>query len=223
MRINKFIALHTGQSRRGADKLVAEGRVAVNGQPADTGQEVTAADIVTLDGQAISAKTTLTTIMFNKPKGYVVSRNGQGNRTVYDLLPSAMQHLKPVGRLDKHSSGLLIFTNDGALAEQLTHPRYAKQKVYQVVLNKPLQPLHHQMITEHGIRLEDGPSKLILERQADSDSHRWTVTMSEGRNRQIRRTFGALGYDVTQLHRTHFGPYALGNLQPGSHDTLTAS
>jgi 23S rRNA pseudouridine2605 synthase len=147
--------------------------------------------------------------MMNKPVGYVVSRNGQGSPTIYSLLPLQYHKLKPVGRLDKASSGLLLLTNDGNLANDLTHPSKQKVKIYEISLNLPLQPLHRQMISDHGIELEDGNSKLQLERREEGNDKDWTVTMHEGRNRQIRRTFGALGYDVTKLHRTQFGPYKL--------------
>jgi 23S rRNA pseudouridine2605 synthase len=151
----------------------------------------------------------------HKPRGYVVSRQGQGSDTIYDLLPPHYRYLNPVGRLDKDSSGLLLLTNDGKLAQTLTHPSHQKRKLYEVELNKPLEPLHRQMISDHGIQLEDGVSRLLLERRQDGDDTRWLVTMHEGRNRQIRRTFAALGYTVLTLHRTTFGDFALENLGPG--------
>lgn len=153
--------------------------------------------------------------MLNKPPGYVCSRAGQGSRTIYELLPSDYKILKPIGRLDKYSSGLLLLTNDGDLANELTHPRYAKTKVYDITLDKPLQPLHQQMINDRGLTLEDGLSKLSLLKL--NNSTEWQVTMREGRNRQIRRTFEALGYGITKLHRTSFGSYILKELAPGAH------
>lgn len=220
MRINKFVASASDLSRRGADAAVASGRVLVNGKPAEAGQEVSSDDQVTLDGHSIHAPAVTETIMLNKPIGYVVSRNGQGSKTVYDLLPAKLHHLNPVGRLDKESSGLLILTNDGALAEQLTHPRYEKEKVYEVRLNKPLRALHHQMISDYGVQLTDGPSKFLLERLQQGDDFHWRVRIREGRNRQIRRTFAALDYSVQDLHRTHFGDYALGKLRSGSFESV---
>lgn len=210
MRINKFVAAATGLSRRAADKAIASGRVQVNNQPPSIGIQVSADDIVTLDGSIIKLPDRVTTIMLNKPAGYVCSRAGQGSQTIYNLLPAKFHDLKPVGRLDKDSSGLLILTNDGDLANQLTHPRYAKTKVYEVQLDNVLQPLHQQMITNDGIQLDDGPSKLLLA-SLNKQGRDWQVTMQEGRNRQIRRTFAALGYNVERLHRTIFGPYKLGN------------
>jgi 23S rRNA pseudouridine2605 synthase len=214
MRLNKYIALATGMSRRAADTAIADGRVRLNSIPPTQGVQVTEGDIVTLDGQTI-APLKHTTIMFHKPVGCVCSRDGQGSETIYDILPRQYDHLKPVGRLDKYSSGLLILTNDGNLANELTHPSRQKLKVYEVTLHKELQPLHRQMISDYGVELEDGRSKLVLDRLEDDNDKKWTVTMSEGRNRQIRRTFAALGYTVRELHRTQFGPYILGNLKSG--------
>jgi 23S rRNA pseudouridine2605 synthase len=214
MRINKYVAQATGLSRRTADAAIAEGRVQLNGHAPEAGQDVTDGDTVTLDNRAITPDVNTITILLNKPVGYVCSRAGQGSKTVYDLLPPELHHLKSVGRLDKNSSGLLLLTNDGQLAHELTHPSRQKQKVYEITLDKPLQPLHHQMISDHGVMLEDGPSKFELEKISDEKS--WRITMHEGRNRQIRRTFAALGYEVVALQRTQFGTYHLDKLTSGS-------
>ncbi|HSX16168.1 MAG TPA: pseudouridine synthase [Candidatus Saccharimonadales bacterium] len=221
MRLNKFIASGTDLSRRAADDAIAQGRVQVNGQKPTPGQDITETDSVTLDNQRITPSVKPLTLMLNKPPGIVVSRDGQGAKTIYDLLPPEYHRLNPIGRLDKYSSGLLLLTNDGQLAQELTHPSRQKVKIYEILLDKPLQPLHRQMISDHGITLEDGVSKLQLDRQKEGDDIAWVVTMHEGRNRQIRRTFESLGYRVTHLHRTHIGPYALPpNLKPGGHKTL---
>ena len=215
MRLNKYIAARTELSRRAADKLVEEGRVSVNGMPAPQGYDVAEADVVSIDGKAIDRHGAwAATIILNKPRGYVCSRKGQGSKTVYELLPMELRHLNTVGRLDKDSSGLLLLTNDGELANRLTHPSFRKTKVYEVKLDKQLQPLHQQMISDYGIQLEDGNSKLSIERTDDQES-RLKVTMSEGRNRQIRRTFHSLGYEVKDLHRITFGDYHIGNLEAG--------
>jgi 23S rRNA pseudouridine2605 synthase len=220
MRINKFVALATGLSRRASDQAVADGRVMINGAQAELGSDVTSHDQVMLDGTVITLPSQTLTIALNKPAGFVVSRAGQGSRTIYDLLPPELRALKPIGRLDKDSSGLLLLTNDGDLANELTHPSRHKRKMYQITLDQPLQPLHRQLISEHGIELEDGTSKLILERQHEGNDHEWLVIMHEGRNRQIRRTFAALGYNVTRLHRTHFGQFELGTIRSGSYIKL---
>lgn len=215
MRINQYVAKASGLSRRKADELIAAGRISISGKTASFGQQVSESDIVKLDDKTLALATS-TTIMLNKPVGYVCSRNGQGARTIYDLLPEKYHALKPIGRLDKNSSGLLLLTNDGELAQKLTHPSFQKQKIYEILLDKPLQPLHRQMISDHGIMLEDGLSKFEVERQADDNDKAWRVIMREGRNRQIRRTFAALNYKVIKLHRQSFGQFALNDLKTGS-------
>lgn len=215
VRLNKYLALHAGISRREADEMIANGRVTINGERAIIGTQVTLNDIVEMDGKRITPSTTYIYLMLHKPVGYVCSRRAQGdNPTIYSLLPKQYHVLKPVGRLDRDSSGLILLTNDGDFAQRMTHPSYGKIKKYEVALDKALEPLHQQMINDFGINLEDGVSQLLLERMAD-DRKEWIVTMREGRNRQIRRTFAALGYTVTRLHRTDFGPYRLGGLNPG--------
>ena len=214
MRINKFVAQSTGLSRRAADEAIAAGRVLVNQLKPESGDQVGDDDVVTMDSRRITPPVKTTTVIMNKPIGFVCSRNGQGSRTIYDLLPTRYQNLKSIGRLDKQSSGLILLTDDGDLANQLTHPSFVKTKVYELSLDNPLQPLHHQMINDIGVMLEDGPSKIQL-MKLDDNGLKWEVTMHEGRNRQIRRTFKALGYEVQTLHRTNFGRYPLGNLAPG--------
>lgn len=218
MRINKFVALATGMSRRKADEYILYNRILINSQPAHTGSLVDETDLITLDGTLLRLPE-IKTIALHKPVGYVCSRDGQGSKTIYQLLPAELQHLKPVGRLDKDSSGLLLLTNDGDLAQELTHPSKQKSKVYQVALQSPLQPLHHQMITQFGVQLDDGPSSFELQKTDDS-AKLWEITMREGRNRQIRRTFAALGYTVTALHRTQFGEYSLNNIAKGTYVQL---
>lgn len=219
MRINKYVALATGMSRRAADTVIATGQVKVNGQTPTIGYDTQPSDLITLSGRPLKVATVTQTILFNKPVGYVVSRDGQGSPTVYDLLPPNFHHLKPIGRLDKNSSGLLLLTNDGNLANELTHPRYYKTKIYLANLDKPLQPAHQKQIAEDGVLLDDGLSKLQLI-SLDNRGINWKISMHEGRNRQIRRTFKALGYEVTKLHRTHFGPYALKDIRAGSYSSL---
>jgi len=214
VRLNKYIAASTTLSRRNADDAIARGRVTVNGTTAGQGMNVTESDVVTLDGHVLTPVVKARTIQLNKPRGYVVSRNGQGSKTIYDLIPQQYHDLHPVGRLDKDSSGLLLLTNDGQLNQELTHPSKQKVKLYEVSLDTPLQPLHQQMISDHGLMLEDGLSRLQLER-VDENRLQWLVTMHEGRNRQIRRTFNVLGYTVSRLHRIRFGDYVLADLANG--------
>lgn len=216
MRINKYIAQATGLSRRAADAAIEAGRVLVNDKPVVQGQQAMPADQVTLDGRAITPAVKTTTIMLNKPVGYVCSRDGQGSRTVYELLPPELHHLKTVGRLDKHSSGLLLMTTDGNLAYELTHPKFEKIKKYKIALKTDLTREHLVQITQMGVALEDGISRFDLD-TINNQTKEWKVQMTEGRNRQIRRTFEALGYNVVKLHRTHFGAYQLGTLRAGSY------
>lgn len=215
IRLNKYLATNFGVSRREADKLIEDGKVLINGKVAIIGRRVAPGDKVEISGQEITEQK-LIYLMLNKPKGYVCSRKRQGDTpTIYELLPPEYQSLKNVGRLDKDSSGLILLTNDGDFAFQMTHPKFIKTKVYDVKLNRELEPLHQQMIADFGVNLPDGRSQLGLMRLSDDSRKDWQVTMTEGRNRQIRRTFEALGYKVTYLHRKIFGPYLLGKLPEG--------
>ena len=223
MRLNKFIAHATGMARREADEAISNGRISINGKVANIGQDVDKqSDIVKLDGKQIILPATTTVIMLNKPIGYVCSRNAQAKdaKTVYELLPSGLRQLKTIGRLDKDSSGLILLTDDGDMAHKLTHPSFAKTKEYIIELDHPLAPLHQQMIADFGINLTDGPSKLLLERLNDKRT-KFRVIMHEGRNRQIRRTFAAMGYQVVSLHRISFGHYQLGDLKSGNYKIVS--
>lgn len=220
-RLNKHLALQLGISRREADELIEQGKVYINDTPATLGARITASDAVIVKGKEVTTQQEKQYLLIHKPIGYVCSRKRQGDApTIYELLPKELHQLKPVGRLDKDSSGLLLLTNDGDFAHRMTHPSFHKTKTYEVVLHKPLQPLHQQMISDYGISLEDGPSKLLLEHINDERTA-WRVMMHEGRNRQIRRTFAALDYTVTQLHRTHFGNYQLHDLGAGQYTNVT--
>jgi 23S rRNA pseudouridine2605 synthase len=221
LRLNKYLALQLGISRREADNLISSGKITINKQPATLGARFTNGDKIVVNGEEVSGNIKYEYIALNKPSGYVCSRKQQGDSpTIYELLPKSYHHLKPVGRLDKDTSGLILLSNDGDFAYHMTHPSFFKTKVYNLRLDTALAPLHQQMISDYGIRLEDGPSKLQLERMNDTDRKNWIVTMHEGRNRQIRRTFGSLGYSVIKLHRTNFGNYSLGDIQPGKFENV---
>jgi len=221
---------------RGARQAVGSSEQEADGKKklAVIGQQVSPEDKVFLDGKHIKSNLMSITVMVNKPVGYLSSRRSQGgDPTVYDLLSEKYRALKTAGRLDKDSSGLMILSSDGDLIQRLTHPRYEKAKIYEVELDKPLTVEHRKIIAGNGVNLDDGVSCFGLEelriknndvsdnrKLRDSyivhrDSCHWQVTMSEGRNRQIRRTFATLGYTVTKLHRTDLGDYHLGNLPPG--------
>lgn len=213
LRLNKFLAERLGVSRREADDLIASGQVTVDGAPASLGSRVDKTSKVCYNKKIIPFDTDFLYIAFHKPVGYVCSRRAQGSApTLYELLPPEYQKLKTVGRLDKDSSGLILLTNDGDFAYQMTHPKFRKTKVYEVTLDRPLAPLHQQMISDYGVMLDDGISRFKV--VSDGAPH-YMVILSEGRNRQIRRTFAALGYRVTRLHRTIFGKYELAGLKPG--------
>jgi 23S rRNA pseudouridine2605 synthase len=215
MRLNKYVAQASKLSRRGADDAITFGEVLVNGEKPNLGHNVVEGDIVELKGEVIRPIEEITTILLNKPAGLICSKDGQGSRTIYSILPSSMQHLNPVGRLDKDSTGLLLLTNDGGLVNKLAHPSNEKLKVYEIELNKALRP-HDQRQIEQGLMLADGKSALKLKGRDKN----WQVTMHEGRNRQIRRTFAAVYYRVTKLHRTKLGKYELGNIDPGKFDQI---
>jgi 23S rRNA pseudouridine2605 synthase len=220
LRLNKHLALQLGISRREADLLIEEGKVTINGKTATLGARFNEGDTIAVMGDDVTATTAYKYIQFYKPVGYVCSRRAQGeNPTIYDILPDEYRTLKPVGRLDKNSSGLILLSNDGDFAFRMTHPKFVKTKLYNVRLDHDLEPLHQQMISDYGVQLEDGPSKLMLER-ISKNRHEWQVMMSEGRNRQIRRTFESLGYQVRALHRTNFGNYSLGDMKPGEYKSV---
>ncbi|MEO5950281.1 MAG: pseudouridine synthase [Candidatus Saccharimonadales bacterium] len=220
-RLNKHLALELGISRREADNLIDDGHVHIGDVMATLGARFKDDDNIFVDHKLLGKNTKFQYIAFNKPINYVCSRRQQGDSpTIYDILPDEYRTLKPVGRLDRKSSGLILLTNDGDFAYQMTHPKFIKTKVYECEIDPALAALHQQMISDYGVTLEDGPSKLSLERMIEGDSKRWRVTMHEGRNRQIRRTFGSLGYDVVKLHRTNFGSYSLGDMKIGEYETV---
>lgn len=212
MRINAYIAKVTGMSRRQVDRLIESGRITINDHEATIGMQIDLTSTIKIDGQHIKTNQEDLLISINKPAGYVVSRKGQGAKTIYELLPTSLHHLKPIGRLDKDSSGLLLLTNNGKLAHSLSHPSNHKIKTYKVTLNRSFRAEDSRKF-ETGVRLEDGISQLKV-KDISSDSKTITLEMEEGRNRQIRRTLEALGYKTITLHRISFGNYNLLNLSP---------
>jgi pseudouridine synthase len=162
-------------------------------------------------------------LILNKPKGFITSTNDERNRpTVFDLIPQRFKELGifPVGRLDKDTEGLLIFTNDGDLAYRLTHPRFKIPKIYEVILDKPLRDDHKHTI-EHGIELY---GSITLPASIKPLNDEWTavaITITEGKKRQVRLMFTMVGYEIVSLTRIQYGPIALGNLQKGKYRILT--
>ena len=217
MRINQFIAHATGMARRAADRVVSEGRVEVNGTTAIPGTQVEESDVVKLDHRPLAIMSAYSYIMLNKPVGYVTSRRQQGSDpTIYDLLPQNLHSLRPIGRLDRDSSGLLLLSDDGPFINELTHPSYEKTKIYDLTLARAISSSDLTNLTG-GVKLEDGLSRLQVIRATGKQIR---VGLSEGRNRQLRRTFGTLGNTVVTLHRVQVGPYRLEGLQPGHWQTI---
>jgi len=210
MRINQFVASSAGLSRRAVDKAIIANRIKINSDLAKLGQQVSFNDKVFLDGKLLKLPEKTTILLLNKPVGYVCSRDGQGSPTIYDLIPAEYQSLKPVGRLDKETSGLLIITDDGTLAYNLTHPKFSKLKTYLVAIDRPIKPAHQAKINSGEVELDGRPSLMKIERAGSDQSFK--VSLSEGRNRQIRRTFEALGYRVVKLHRSAIGDYHIADL-----------
>lgn len=213
MRLNKYLANNTDLSRRKADTAIENGRVKVNGNIAVLGAVVLAGDTVYLDGLPVEPTNdgNQVTILLNKPVGYVCSKNGQGSPTVYELIPDDYAGLNIAGRLDKDSSGLVILTDDGVLLNELTHPSSNKEKIYKVTINRELTPDDINKLIK-GVDIGDErPSKFKNLKKIDGLTYE--VVMEEGRNRQIRRSFESLNYEVTQLHREQLGGYRLDKLK----------
>ena len=224
VRLNKHLAHTLGMSRRAADTCIDQGRVLINGKVATLGNVIDSTrDVIEIDNSKLTQdKKRYTYVVFNKPVGYICSRSQQGDTpTIYSILPRQYQSLKIAGRLDKDSCGLVLLTDDGDTIFKLTHPKFGKKKVYIVSLNKTLTPEHKKQI-EGGVLLEDGTSQFTVEKiENTKDSKKrpntYKVTMHEGRNRQIRRTFGELRYMVTHLQRVKMGPYDLDNIPTGKY------
>jgi pseudouridine synthase len=204
--------------------LIKEGRVAVNGRIITNPHAWVQLnrDTISLEGKTVFQQV-FRYLLFNKPAGVTTTRSDErGNTTVYDLLGTTAQGLSPVGRLDKDTSGLLLFTNDHQLANALTDPNSGISKTYQVVLDAP--PTHQDIqalakgvtITVDGQPYKTKPA-VVTQRAA----RQVEITIREGKNRQIRKMFAALGYHVVSLHRTHIGPLSLGSLKVGESRFLT--
>ena len=223
VRLNKFIANNGDISRRTADEFIQQRRVTVNNITVDfPSYEVdTAKDKVRVDGELIKVRTTNLYIALNKPAGVVSTVSDDKRRpTVVDLV-KVNQKIYPIGRLDFDSTGLILLTNDGELADSLMHPKHEVDKTYLVKLSKPLDEKHRHLL-EKGIMLDKRRTKPAVIKFASRHSFdRLYITIHEGRNRQIRRMFERFGYFVDKLERTQFGPVKLGTLQRGKWRYLT--
>ena len=224
MPLNKFIA-HAGVcARREAADLVKEGKVKVNNETVtEPGHKVSAKDEVRVNGKKIYLAKNLVYILLNKPKDYITTTDDpQKRKTVLDLIGRATQErVYPVGRLDRNTSGVLLLTNDGELAQKLTHPSNEVKKIYAVVLNKPLDKKDFDQILK-GITLEDGPASVDVLAYADpKDKTQVGVEIHSGRNRIVRRIFEHLGYDVKGLDRVTFAGLTKKNVDRGKWRFLT--
>lgn len=221
MRLAKYLA-HAGvASRRAAERLIAEGRVTVGGVVVtDPARDVDDSSGVAFDGEPVRGSEPRVVYALHKPVGVVsTARDPHGRRTVVELAPTD-RRLYPVGRLDADTSGLILLTNDGELANRLTHPRYGVPKTYRATLGGP--PISERMLRElrNGIELEDGMTAPARARRLTP--HQLELTIHEGRKRQVRRMCEALGRPVRELRRVRFGPLELGDLRPGRARRLTA-
>lgn len=212
MRVNKFVAAALGVSRRKADELVEAGEITINGSFASVGSRIREQDTVQHHGVKLSLPD-YEYIMLNKPVGYLCSAKPQGGiPTIFELLPEEYSHLKIAGRLDKDSSGLVMLSDDGDFIHRIIHPAQGKEKFYTVRLNKMIEDADIEAIGS-GVDIGDQrPSRLKVHKNQNGSL---SIEMGEGRNRQIRRTFEALGYQVTALHRHGIGQYTLGELAKG--------
>ncbi len=218
MPLNKFIA-HTGIcGRREAADMVRKGLVKVNGTPVtEPGHKVSSKDEVSINGKKAFLAKNLVYILLNKPKDYITTTDDpQGRKTVLDIIGRATtERVYPVGRLDRNTSGVLLLTNDGELAQKLTHPSNEIKKVYHVTLNKILEKKDFDKILS-GVVLEDGPASVDVLAYADmKDKTQLGVEIHSGRNRIVRRIFEALGYDVRNLDRVIFAGLTKKNIERG--------
>ena len=218
MRLGKYLA-HAGvASRRGAEKIVFSGRVTVGGEVVtDPARDVDDSSGVAVDGSAVGAEPT-EVWMLNKPKGVTSTAREPGRRRAVVDLVRSKRRLYPVGRLDVETTGLILLTNDGALANRLTHPRYEVPKTYRASLTRPPDDIQMRKLRQ-GVTLEDGPTAPARVRR--SGDREIEITLREGRNRQVRRMLEAVGNRVDALERIRVGTLQLRNLAEGDSRRLT--
>ena len=218
IRLNKYIANSGVCSRREADNFIQAGVVTVNGEVVtELGTKVNVLkDDIRFNGERLKGEEKVYIVM-NKPKGFVTSASDpHAEKTVMDLLKGCKLRVFPVGRLDKNTTGVLMFTNDGEIAEQLTHPSYNKKKIYQVILDKPLEEADKEKILTEGLDLNDGNIKADELEYIDAEDHRRLgIEIHSGKNRIVRRIFESLGYDVKALDRVYFAGLTKKGLKKG--------
>lgn len=238
MRLQKFLARAGAASRRGSENLMTAGRVRVNGEVVtELGSKVDpAVDVVTVDGREVRLADEATYLILNKPMGYVTTMRDPGGRPCVAELVPIREHpgLFPVGRLDRDTTGLLLFTTDGDAAQRLLHPSFEKDKHYVALVRGRLAEAEARQL-ERGVTLDDGPcapaAVELLERPRDTRpvAPRGVpegmsvvgLTIHEGRKHQVKRMLEAVGHEVVALHRDTFGPLTLGDIKPGSWRELT--
>lgn len=217
VRLNKFIASTGFCSRRKADEYIEAGKVFVNGEKiTELGFIINSKDKVEINGELIRPQT-LTYIRYYKPAGYITTMDDEkGRKTIYDILPEEVQNLKPVGRLDKDSTGLLILTNDGDFINELAHPSVKVPKVYRVCAQGKLN-LNDLALMEKGIEIEKGQIAYALARIVEFEGKNTVLEMVlyQGLNRQIRKMLDILAHPVISLKRVSFGPVDLSGLKKG--------
>jgi 23S rRNA pseudouridine2605 synthase len=223
MRLQKFLAQAGVASRRAAEELIKQGRVEVNGRPAELGSSVDpSGDRVRVDGKVVAPRSRRVLLAFNKPTGCVTTASDpQGRKTVMDFFPHFGTRIFPVGRLDYDAEGLLLLTNDGELANRLLHPRYGISKVYDVkIKGHPDQKTIEEL--RSGVRIEEGvtaPAEVEILRLLPGSA--WLrITLHQGWNRQIKRMGLAVGHPVLKIRRIAYGPVGLGRLPTGGHRAL---
>jgi|GEM_PF-108375 len=223
--LNKYIAHGGVCSRRDAAELIRLGNVQVNGETiTEPGTKVSPSDTVTFNGKKVTISRNFVYILLNKPKDYITTtEDPQGRRTVLDLIrPATTERVFPVGRLDRNTSGVLLLTNDGDLAQKLAHPKHEIKKIYHVSLDKPLTKTDFDKIINGEVELEDGPALVDVLAYADSkDKTQIGLEIHSGRNRIVRRIFEHLGYDVRGLDRVTYAGLTKKNVQRGHWRLLT--
>jgi len=223
VRLAKHLA-HAGvASRRAAETMIARGRVTVDGETVtDPARDVTGGEAIAVDGALLGAPPRHVVYAVHKPAGVVsTAHDTHGRPTVVELVPEAGTRLYPVGRLDADTTGLILLTNDGALANHLTHPRYGVAKTYRAKVASPPVGERALQRLRDGVELDDGPTAPAEVRRLRPDVVE--LTIREGRKRQVRRMCEAVGHPVLALRRVAFGPLALGDLPAGAHRRLTAA
>jgi len=226
IRIQKMIADSGYCSRRKAEELISKGRVKLNGHPVKLGDKCGFKDLITIDGERLymPRKKNFVYIMLNKPRGYVTTVSDElDRRCVMDLLEDVEERVYPVGRLDRNSEGLLLFTNDGEFANSIMHPSRHITKTYRVTVRPDITDEQLVKLSE-GVDI-DGKTTLpatVIVKEKQQGRVVLLMTIKEGRNRQIRRMCEAVGLEVARLRRISVGPVKLGMLKPGAWRELTA-